>query len=155
MKKDIAKKWVKALRSGKYKQGKHALKTETKHGTQHCCLGVLCELYQQDRKRKQTLPLTIRTFTTTEAEKSTIGRLPSNVKKIFAFGRDEFTTVVPPSVQKWAGLADSAGEFREGKTSLPKLSAGAKVCDSLAELNDAGASFKRIADIIENAVEDL
>lgn len=33
----IAKKWVAALRSGKYKQGRRAL--HTKRG--HCCLGVL------------------------------------------------------------------------------------------------------------------
>ena len=40
MKKNIADKWVAALRSGKYKQTKHSLKDE--HG--YCCLGVLCEI---------------------------------------------------------------------------------------------------------------
>jgi len=40
MKKSWAMKWVKALRSGKYKQGKEYLKREDRY----CCLGVLCEL---------------------------------------------------------------------------------------------------------------
>ena len=33
-------KWIEALRSGKYKQGKGFLKK----GDCHCCLGVLCEV---------------------------------------------------------------------------------------------------------------
>lgn len=36
-----AKKWVEALRSGKYRQGKNALATED---GRYCCLGVACEL---------------------------------------------------------------------------------------------------------------
>lgn len=41
----IAKKWVAALRSGKYKQGLRALKT----GDEYCCLGVLCEILLKDK----------------------------------------------------------------------------------------------------------
>ena len=40
MKKNIMKRWVSALRSGEFKQGKGALEAKGKH----CCLGVLCEL---------------------------------------------------------------------------------------------------------------
>jgi len=40
--KTLKKKWVKALRSGKYKQTRGRLRT--KNGARHCCLGVLCEL---------------------------------------------------------------------------------------------------------------
>ena len=40
MNKQIAKKWIAALRSGKYKQTKCALKD--KDG--YCCLGVLCAI---------------------------------------------------------------------------------------------------------------
>jgi hypothetical protein len=46
MKKSIANKWVKALRSGKYTQTKNNLTD----GVGHCCLGVLCELYIKDTK---------------------------------------------------------------------------------------------------------
>ena len=40
MDKKIKKKWLKALRSGKYKQGRDALRI----GNKFCCLGVLCDL---------------------------------------------------------------------------------------------------------------
>ncbi len=40
MKKVVKKKWVKALRSGDYDQGKHFLR----HGGRYCCLGVLCDV---------------------------------------------------------------------------------------------------------------
>lgn len=38
---EIKAKWVEALRSGKYQQGRMALK----NGDNFCCLGVLCDLY--------------------------------------------------------------------------------------------------------------
>lgn len=41
MKEAVAKQWSKALRSGKYTQGKGKLRT--KNDT-YCCLGVLCDL---------------------------------------------------------------------------------------------------------------
>ena len=39
-----AKKWVTALRSSKYKQGKGQLKRDLSY----CCLGVACDLYAQE-----------------------------------------------------------------------------------------------------------
>lgn len=41
MKKEIADKWIAALRSGDYKQGKGALR---KKDDTYCCLGVLCAI---------------------------------------------------------------------------------------------------------------
>lgn len=40
MNKDVKDLWVKALRSGEYKQGKKSLQ----HGEEFCCLGVLCQI---------------------------------------------------------------------------------------------------------------
>ena len=41
-----AKKWVEALRSGKYEQGSGALKRRVDDGEyEFCCLGVACELF--------------------------------------------------------------------------------------------------------------
>jgi hypothetical protein len=40
MKKEIADKWVAALRSGKYQQGTGALNSNNRF----CCLGVLCDI---------------------------------------------------------------------------------------------------------------
>lgn len=44
MKKEVMKKWVKALRSGKYKRGSGNLRKKTSTGYRHCCLGVLCDI---------------------------------------------------------------------------------------------------------------
>lgn len=49
MKKEIKKKWVKALRSGKYKQAKGTL-NDGEGG--FCCLGVLCDIYGKEKKKK-------------------------------------------------------------------------------------------------------
>lgn len=58
MKQEIKKKWVTALRSGKYRQGRGKLKValeEAEGGFNfgHCCLGVLCDL----RLKKTTDPI--------------------------------------------------------------------------------------------------
>lgn len=45
MKEDIAKRWVEALRSSKYKQGKDQLQTSD---NKFCCLGVLCDIVKDD-----------------------------------------------------------------------------------------------------------
>lgn len=40
--KEAARRWVKALRSGRYKQGRGALRR--KESDAHCCLGVACRV---------------------------------------------------------------------------------------------------------------
>lgn len=37
---ELKRKWLEALRSGRYKQGRFALK----RGDEYCCLGILCEV---------------------------------------------------------------------------------------------------------------
>lgn len=41
---DIKARWVDALRSGRYEQGRNRLRT----GDRYCCLGVLCDLAVKD-----------------------------------------------------------------------------------------------------------
>lgn len=48
MKRDVMRKWVKALRSGKYKQTIGKLKNEDGY----CCLGVLCDIKAKEQKKK-------------------------------------------------------------------------------------------------------
>lgn len=48
MNKKIKEDWVKALRSGKYKQGKGEL--HNKEDNTFCCLGVLCDLYIKEKE---------------------------------------------------------------------------------------------------------
>lgn len=44
MNQEIKKKWVEALRSGNYPQGRGYLKCEDRY----CCLGVLCQIYAEE-----------------------------------------------------------------------------------------------------------
>jgi len=56
MKKEIADKWVKELRSGKYKQAREQLKKEYPKGSElnkdcttgFCCLGVLTNMFMEE-----------------------------------------------------------------------------------------------------------
>lgn len=43
-----ARKWVEALRSGKYQQGQNRLATVEPDGIKYCCLGIACDLYKQE-----------------------------------------------------------------------------------------------------------
>lgn len=45
MNRELTEKWIGALRSGKYQQGKGYLRAN--NGT-YCCLGVLCDIYNPD-----------------------------------------------------------------------------------------------------------
>lgn len=130
MKLSIAQKWVKALRSGRYKQGKMALRTKTKNGTvRHCCLGVLCELYNEEHEDKLKIEET--------NDPDHIGIIDKSLA-VFKYGTKAQN--LPCKVVKWAGLCDANGTFQE------KL---VKNCQNLYQLNDIGTSFKKIADIIE------
>lgn len=51
MNKELKTKWLEALRSGKYKQGKTALRTVR---DEFCCLGVLCDIVAPDKWSKPT-----------------------------------------------------------------------------------------------------
>ena len=120
------KKWVKALLSGKYKQGQGLLKlkqTDHNNAIRHCCLGVLCELYNEDMKEKKKKKLT---------------------EKVDGFGVIRFNKQpehLPNIVKDWADLNDNVGSI------------GA--FDSLATINDDGKTFKTIAKIIEKNWENL
>jgi len=84
MNKNIKTKWVKALRSGNYKQGKNSLAKVNKLGNvKYCCLGVLCDLYLKEHKQKWN---------------------PVNEDNDLSIGRKKETAVLPLNVRKWAGL---------------------------------------------------
>jgi hypothetical protein len=82
-----AKKWVAALRSGRFKQGRYTLN----HGdNKFCCLGVACEVAIE-------------------------AGVP--VKKVVSgYGQthsyDEARTVLPLVVMQWLGLASASGHFQ-------------------------------------------
>jgi hypothetical protein len=103
----IQRAWVRALRSGKYKQGEGKLSKSDRH----CCLGVLCQLAV-----KAKVPLKME-----EGD--------------FYFYYDSQEDYLPAKVRRWAATKSTQGGNVNGQ--------------SLADLNDNGYSFKKIADIIE------
>jgi hypothetical protein len=77
-----ARAWVRALRSGKYKQGKNQLRS----GDRFCCLGVACEL---------------------AVKAGVIG--PPVLDKTYRYGDSRFE--LDQRVGNWLGLRDNAGRF--------------------------------------------
>lgn len=86
MNKEIAKKWVAALRSGEYKQGKGQLRdTENRF----CCLGVLCNLHAQAHPRIAAKQRDKDAYMTS-------------------------TGILPQEVMDWAGMSDPRGQLPNG-----------------------------------------
>lgn len=81
----VKKKWIRALRSGRFKQAHDSLRTEDGF----CCLGVLCDLYRQETKR---------------------GEWRDDIENGFVFHPSarakSADTTLPPSVMRWAGLRE-------------------------------------------------
>lgn len=114
MKKVIAMRWVEALRSKQYKQGRGQLR-DVKN--QFCCLGVLCNLHAQDNPKFAAEQNDLESY-------------------------DDSSGYAPTIICAWAGLKTINGSYTQnGK--------------SLAGLNDGGADFFEIADIIETHWRDL
>lgn len=131
MNKTIAKKWIKALRSKKYARGESYLKQSVNGKVKHCCLGVLCEIYNDDMKSNKKKTLKTR-------------------KKKLYLNNDYWTFnnssgLLPYVVRKWASIKDEHGRFRQGTAAAV----------SLVALNDNGKSFNHIAKVIEKNVEKL
>jgi len=157
MKKTIMNKWVKALRSGKYKQGREKLCTVngTTGNESYCCLGVLTDLYLKERKRQKKGP-NIKFFHTYTKEDMDHD---CNFSKWEIDGEDG---CLPPEVAEWAGFDTSTDDYRTGCFVKPNNQE-----IDLALLNDGGLdptdvskttkpkSFKQIAVVIEKNYEHI
>lgn len=73
---EVKGKWLSALRSGKYEQGRQRL---NKFDREFCCLGVLCEVAVDEEI----------------VTKSNSG----------GYGKDEMTFGLPVEVRKWSGVS--------------------------------------------------
>lgn len=136
MNREIANRWVAALRSGEYAQTQGRLgEKNLEGGNAFCCLGVLCDLYREEYGTlawKEPPP-----FCKTRAV-----HVPEMV--------EASVSSLPGPVMDWAELLTPLGEIPEV---VPDESRGD--LKSLAELNDNGWSFERIGDFIEKHWEDL
>jgi hypothetical protein len=115
-----AKKWIRALRSGKYKQGEDQLRS----GDKFCCLGVACDLYAKAHGVKWE-------------------KFKSDGDDLFSFFK--LVGKLPSVVQNWLGLTDACGVY-----SIDNQPKQRPLTESLADLNDDGFSFQEIAAIIES-----
>jgi len=106
MKAKIKRLWVKALRSGQYKQTENALRDK---GNAFCCLGVLCNLHAQAHPKfaaKQRVP---EAYDGEEA-------YPSE------------------RVQKWAGLDSNDPWINEMSTTLATLNDDGRSFNEIADV---------------------
>jgi len=117
MREDIAKIWVKELRSGKYKQGGDYLCRDDKY----CCLGVLCDIFKK-------------TVKTPEFSRS---KTSAGGSEITYFGGN--FDVLPVEVMEWAGILTPSGTYSDtGYThSLSELNDGGHSFDELADIIEA------------------
>jgi hypothetical protein len=137
MNKEIAKKWITELRSGKYKQGTGRLHgTDADGSDRYCCLGVLCEIAVSEGVAERS------------SEPIRHGRYmygtEVNERKDFE-DKTRHSTVLPVVVKEWAGMKDDCGKHNVSNGGY----------EYLTSLNDRGSSFAQIADIIEQNVEQL
>lgn len=86
MRKEVKDKWLAALRSGEYKQGKNQLID----GDNYCCLGVLCDIHSKTVKKKGV-------------------RFKDNM---YFDGIYYNTIELTERVQKWAGINSELGTFK-------------------------------------------
>ena len=124
----VKHKWLDALRSGDYEQSRYALR-RANGPDRFCCLGVLCDLYQDTTGKGEWQESSI--------EDSDCYR--------FTTPNGRSKSVLPEDVREWAGLDRSRGGFLH-PNDFPD---DKPTRHSLSSLNDADYSFGEIADLIE------
>ena len=90
MKEQIAKDWIKALRSGKYEQTTGTLKD----GKGYCCLGVLCDISNKGSWKFDKINDTIEFILNTTSKKEEIA-----------------LAKLPISIENWAGMSSGWGSL--------------------------------------------
>ena len=129
MNKDLKKRWIAALKSGDYKQGRSRLN----QNNQFCCLGVLCDLLADDGLISKEL----------------------SQKDSTLFLYDNDSSGLTDQVQSISGINSSLGTIQlndQVMEILPDKDNREMLGNSyakLAFLNDRGIPFSTIADIIE------
>lgn len=141
MNKRVKRKWINALRSGKYKKTTGYLHTKLvkiknkgksnekkEEIPMFCSLGVLCDLYIKEQNKK----IGKKEFEWDEVDTE---------DNSLIFGINEKSDSLPDEIVKWAELEDEIGAFEYVKNGDS---------ENIVDLNDnQKKSFKQIANIIE------
>jgi hypothetical protein len=125
MPKPLMDSWIKALRSGEYKQCTSALHQDESQGGGHCCLGVLCEVAGLFKHKSLSFPDW--KYATSKEQLEAGNYSTSHLPEDFAekIGLEKAGNLGPETLEaNWIEV-------------------------SLVELNDSGATFKQIAEVIE------
>lgn len=134
---EVKGKWLTALRSGEYEQGKGYLKVEPEDENdkpKYCCLGVLCDV-----AIKSGLPLDEETVTDVNNEGYELQAVKFNGNQSF----------LPPQVQDWAGM-DGDGWSGGDPTVITKYGEEDELEFNISVLNDGeNYDFNALADLIE------
>jgi hypothetical protein len=128
MRAEVKKLWTEALASGTYKQCTGALAACDEEMTEpqaFCCLGVLCDLYARETG-KGSWQIDEGTIYFTVVD-SVVG--------------ERIMDLLPYAVMAWAGLTEEDPKIEEDNE---------QHASSLSEMNDNGALFSDIAQIVEN-----
>jgi hypothetical protein len=128
----IKQKWVKALRSGDYQQGRLRLRSVDEPDC-YCCLGVLCDIYLQEQDQDWKLE---------DANQNRSGSV--------YLCENSYLTLAEP-ILKWSGLSSNYPSklfIDKEEIEVEDLS---ELLICLTELNDGGSlTFEDIADLIED-----
>jgi hypothetical protein len=155
MNKKIAKMWTEALRSKKYHKTTGALKVVKDGKSKFSALGVLCDLYQQNHKKKLK-----------EVPSKDIESIRRGWRLVCLEGHWDNGVrgglwnrpAMPDKVMKWAGIKSDKCEFMLSDESAKLIRFPLRhLPHSIPKLNDmeVGMNFKKIARIIEMHHEDL
>lgn len=109
--KQIIKKWVAALRSGKFRRGESELakRVKGKH-VEYCCLGVLCELAKKE---------------------GIVEKAYQDGYSIY-YGNERY--YLPQEVKDWAGLRSTQGSRGSEKQSLAYLNDSGNSFNRIADV---------------------
>ena len=126
--KENLRKWIDALRSGKYVQARNVLHRQTSEGESFCCLGVACKV-ALDNGLKLSVSL----------ERDERG---------IAVRYDDTAATLPPAVAGWLGI-DSDGDVRFRPTDPDRMGDKEDPVSAIGANDSCGWDFARIADKLE------
>lgn len=148
---EIKAKWLDALRSGDYTQGRSflAVKNEDTDQFDFCCLGVLCDLAVNEGVIAPPIEVDAYENDPWNDAAWVKGFETTDQYTVLTHGLE--TRTLPAKVRKWAGFTtDNPAYVKDFETCGKEgCECGGPQMHSLASENDAGISFAGIADIIE------
>lgn len=133
----VKKLWLKALRNGEYKQGQNQLR----EGNRFCCLGVLCNLHAVEHPNHAS------TETDPVLYFNNQSTLPYEVAHWAGIDIEKLTDTVEVELPK--AIRGSSQSINGDRMYMKPDGDNCGDKWTLATLNDSGAGFRQIADIIE------